>query len=218
RAISGLGILESWSDDDGEKYGGKTLERLLEHERVEGSICVARWYGGVLLGPVRFRHLEEVGRGAIRVWRESVGDDKTKMVNGEGTELKRRRVHGAEEVRGDDAETKKMVDILHERDESIHVLRQLLEEKTRATTTTDQHKDGTTRTTANDEGISAVRSAAPSKVEKAAAQSPAKPGYDSMKLEVLKRLEKARDKTISVLLLRIEEAERKGASSQEGVG
>ncbi|KAK5051408.1 hypothetical protein LTR84_003060 [Exophiala bonariae] len=62
------------SDDDGEKYAGKRLEKVLNELDVQGTVVVARWYGGVLLGPVRFAHIENVAREAIGNWRRSVGD------------------------------------------------------------------------------------------------------------------------------------------------
>lgn len=61
------------SDDDGEKYAGKRLEKVLVELNVQGTVIVARWYGGVLLGPVRFTHIENVAREAIAMWRRSLG-------------------------------------------------------------------------------------------------------------------------------------------------
>lgn len=61
------------SDDDGEKYAGKRLEKVLNELNVQGTVVVARWYGGVLLGPVRFTHIENVARDAIARWTRSVG-------------------------------------------------------------------------------------------------------------------------------------------------
>lgn len=43
---------------------------------------VARWYGGVLLGPVRFEHVEACVRGAVEGWRrrEEEGREREKLV------------------------------------------------------------------------------------------------------------------------------------------
>ncbi len=65
-------LFETGSDDDGERYAGKKLERVLEEAGVEGAVVVARWYGGVLLGPVRFTHIEECAREAIGKWRDEM--------------------------------------------------------------------------------------------------------------------------------------------------
>lgn len=97
------------SDDDGEKYGGKRLEKVLEAEKVEGAVVVARWYGGVLLGPIRFTHIEVCAKEAIHRWKETVE--------------KRRRIEA------DEHERQNLIDILRERDQSIATLRSLLAEK-----------------------------------------------------------------------------------------
>ena len=153
-------MYDSGHSDDGEQYAGKKLENLLWNMDVAGSVVVARWYGGVMLGPVRFTHIEEVAKEAVREWRSAVVE-----------EGKRKKVEEAEEV-----ERKRLVGVLKGRDESIVVLRDLLAEKL-------QKKES--------EG-----------------KSPAKPmNYEPMNLQVLKRLEKARDGTISWILKEIDKAE-----------
>ncbi|EME89208.1 uncharacterized protein MYCFIDRAFT_89674 [Pseudocercospora fijiensis CIRAD86] len=54
------------SDDDGEKYAGKKVEKVLEALQAEGACVVARWWGGIMLGPVRFTHIESCARDAVR--------------------------------------------------------------------------------------------------------------------------------------------------------
>lgn len=83
--------------------------------RVEGAVVVARWYGGVMLGPVRFTHIEDVVRDAVRAWRQGEDSEEGKV----------RRVLEEERVR------RELVEELRERDASIRVLRELLESKTR---------------------------------------------------------------------------------------
>ncbi|KAI9685860.1 MAG: hypothetical protein M1822_004138 [Bathelium mastoideum] len=102
------------SDDDGEKYGGKQLEKVLEAENVEGAVVVARWYGGVLLGPVRFTHIETCAKEAIHQWKTAVAQEETK-----------RRCLETEEH-----EKQRLRMILGERDQSIITLRSLLALKT----------------------------------------------------------------------------------------
>ena len=43
-------------DDDGEKLAGRKILEILISNEDQGLICVARWCGGILLGPVRFDH------------------------------------------------------------------------------------------------------------------------------------------------------------------
>ncbi len=101
------------SDDDDEKYGGKRIEKVLNELDVEGGLVVARWYGGVLLGPARFTHIENAAREAIQLYKNSVEDA-----------VKKRRLEVNES-----REKERLVQSLEERDQSIIVLRQLLAEK-----------------------------------------------------------------------------------------
>ncbi|KAJ3019770.1 hypothetical protein HKX48_001786 [Thoreauomyces humboldtii] len=67
----------SGSDDDGERYGGSTILRVLEkYGCVDVCVVVSRWYGGQMLGPIRFRHIEETTLESLKVggW---VGKPKT---------------------------------------------------------------------------------------------------------------------------------------------
>ncbi|EIM24190.1 ribosomal protein S5 domain 2-like protein [Wallemia mellicola CBS 633.66] len=57
--------LKSGYDDDGEKYAGK---RILEQittktpygQTIDALIVVSRWYGGQMLGPIRFEHIKNL--------------------------------------------------------------------------------------------------------------------------------------------------------------
>ncbi|KAI9708389.1 MAG: hypothetical protein M1820_004093 [Bogoriella megaspora] len=103
-------------DDDGEKFGGKHVVQVLDAEKVEGAVVVARWYGGVLLGPVRFTHIEECTRQAVRAWKTAVAAEAEK----------KRRLETEEKDR------MRLVGVLGERDQSIATLRALLLEKEKA--------------------------------------------------------------------------------------
>lgn len=109
-------LFTTGSDEDGERYAGKKLERVLEAANVEGAIVVARWYGGVLLGPVRFVHIEECARDAIRRWRE-----RTRV----GDEERNKKIKLAD----DEREKARLSTELAERDSSIVMLRKLLADK-----------------------------------------------------------------------------------------
>lgn len=58
--------LQEDKEDDGERWGG---DRVLRVTREEGAadvlVVVSRWYGGELLGPVRFEHIENAARAAL---------------------------------------------------------------------------------------------------------------------------------------------------------
>ncbi|KAG9831738.1 ribosomal protein S5 domain 2-like protein, partial [Aureobasidium melanogenum] len=112
--VGSVRTLETGTDDDGERYGGRHVLKVLEEMRVEGALVVARYYGGVMLGPVRFAHIENSARDAIRAWRQ----------NEDSEGLKRRRVED------EDMEKASLIVELADRDQNILVLRRLLEEKT----------------------------------------------------------------------------------------
>lgn len=54
------------NDDDGEDAAGGRLAHLLELLGADDClVVVTRWFGGVLLGPQRFKHINEVARLAV---------------------------------------------------------------------------------------------------------------------------------------------------------
>ena len=112
RALNSHRLFDTGHDDDGEKYGGKTLEKVLSSADVEGAVVVARWYGGVMLGPVRFDHIKACAQEAIAGW-----------IQERERRVKRQRVQDKDERR------QGLIRVLPERDESIIVLRGLLAEK-----------------------------------------------------------------------------------------
>jgi hypothetical protein len=85
-----LGTVSTKSDDDGEEFAADHLERTLgtflsdmrlaQEKRKENeqgkiksqfllengiAVCVSRWFGGVLLGPDRFKHIKSVSSKAL---------------------------------------------------------------------------------------------------------------------------------------------------------
>ncbi len=155
-------ICTTGSDDDGEKYAGKRLERVLIDLNVEGTVVVARWYGGIMLGPVRFTHIENAAKDAIRQWKSKQqplpgmypdgGRVGTGDANGGASASGTKRLKVGPDVddgkgRGkdvtstvdsatkDEAERSRLARQLVERDNSIIVLRGLLAEKTAAAAT-----------------------------------------------------------------------------------
>lgn len=54
-------------DDDGEDAAGKRLLHLLQIlDATNVLIVVSRWFGGVLLGPARFTHINNAARSLLR--------------------------------------------------------------------------------------------------------------------------------------------------------
>jgi len=46
-------------DDDGEKWGGEKILKVMKAAGViDAVVVVSRWYGGIMLGPARFTHIE----------------------------------------------------------------------------------------------------------------------------------------------------------------
>ncbi|KAL9035343.1 MAG: hypothetical protein Q9214_006625, partial [Letrouitia sp. 1 TL-2023] len=81
--------------DDGERYGGKTLEKLLVALNVSGAVVVGRYYGGVMLGPVRFEHIKNCATEAILQWQQ---EQKDHMREGSSKRVKTTATEEKEEV------------------------------------------------------------------------------------------------------------------------
>ena len=128
-ALDAKRLLEIGHDDDGEKYGGKALEKVLVETEVEGAVVVARWYGGVMLGPVRFDHIKNCARDAIMQWSSE-----------------RERSAKKAKFREDEAERTRLIQILPERDQSITVLRDLLAEKNQQSSSASGEKRSPAKT------------------------------------------------------------------------
>lgn len=59
------------SSDDGEQYGGSHLLKVLNEEgTVDVLVVCSRWFGGTMLGPIRFQHIERSARAALEGWTE----------------------------------------------------------------------------------------------------------------------------------------------------
>lgn len=179
KTIAGKSLFTTGSDDDGEKFAGKKLEKVLNELNAEGAVVVARWYGGTLLGPVRFTHIEYVAKQAIARSRGNALPEPP---------TKKAKPDFAPAV-DDPAETQRLVKQLKDRDNSIITLRQLLSEKQKQGSSHDQSQSA----------IQAVPSSTPTTT----------PDYASMTLIKLKQLDKARDATISWILKQIDAAEAK---------
>ncbi|KAF2207489.1 hypothetical protein CERZMDRAFT_51028 [Cercospora zeae-maydis SCOH1-5] len=113
QSIGKAKLYVSGSDDDGEKYAGKKIEKVMEVCNTTGSVVVARWWGGIMLGPVRFTHIETVARDSIRACESHRAE----------AGAKRRKAFEEKE------EHAKLCKTLADRDGSIVVLRKLAADK-----------------------------------------------------------------------------------------
>ena len=133
-----------------------------------------------MLGPVRFAHIENCAREAIRNWQEQ----------------ETRKAQKRKKDLDDASKVVDLVKVLSARDQSISVLRALAAEKERSIHTL---KSKDLQDATGDDG-------ADPKPEAASRTTPAM-DYSIMPLDRLKALEKARDATLSFLLKRIDKAE-----------
>lgn len=57
-------------DDDGEQWAGSKVSRVMQHEGVlDAVVIVSRWFGGTLLGPARFTHIETCASEVCRAFK-----------------------------------------------------------------------------------------------------------------------------------------------------
>ncbi|EMC93168.1 hypothetical protein BAUCODRAFT_125053 [Baudoinia panamericana UAMH 10762] len=181
-------------DDDGEKYAGKKVEKVLEQMQVVGACVVARWYGGVMLGPVRFTHIETCAKEAVRKWQEHLAEEQRK---------KRR-------VEAEAMEKETLMVTLTERDQSIDVLRKMAVEKEKRVKDALVAGMEALQGKLNGEAMDESNSAQHANPKILNVLSPIKTAldYGALPVERLRVMEKARDATLNFLLKRIEKAEK----------
>jgi uncharacterized protein UPF0029 len=176
-------MFETGSDDDGEKWAGKRVESVLVDENVVGTVLVARWFGGEMLGPARFRWIETVAREAVGRFKRAEADggeqrDGKKIKVDEDIEGKSGGLMRPEDVQ---KERRRLIAELAERDRNVSVLRALLSEK-------QAKLDGVASPMQN---------------------SPAKSfDYASMSLVRLQAMEKARDASVAFLLKELDKVDK----------
>ncbi|KAL1745056.1 ribosomal protein S5 domain 2-type protein [Schizophyllum fasciatum] len=75
---SGLGGPEDFelvvgSKDDGEQWAGNRILRVMEaHGVLDAVVVVSRWYGGTMLGPARFDHIETCAAEVCQAFKKKV--------------------------------------------------------------------------------------------------------------------------------------------------
>lgn len=182
-------IYDVGSDEDGEKYAGKKLEKLLVDVNVVGAVVVARWWGGIMLGQVRFDHIVNTAREAIISWQDSIKSQPL---------TKKMKIEAPESLTPEqEAEQKaRLAKQLTDRDTSISVLRELLAEKKVA-----KAKPANAQST-------------PEQAQSCKPVANSKTDYVSMSIAKLRQLEKARDTTISWILKQIDEVEASQSDRQ----
>ncbi|KAK2463136.1 hypothetical protein APHAL10511_004791 [Amanita phalloides] len=58
-------------DDDGEKWAGNRILQVMQRLAIiDAVVIVSRWYGGVLLGPARFTHIESCAEQVCREFKK----------------------------------------------------------------------------------------------------------------------------------------------------
>ncbi|EXJ58946.1 hypothetical protein A1O7_06377 [Cladophialophora yegresii CBS 114405] len=222
------------SDDDGEKYGGRRLETVLSSMGVEGVIIVARWYGGVMLGPARFTHMENCAKEAINSWLDSLGGAQQQqqqqrqqehVASSSSSSSKKPRVDGAGTGGGnagthdhdDRADRARLANQLDERDQNIVVLRGLLAEMTKgkgkgkassASTDAGTGSGSGIETHKRDGALDSSPAPEPSSTASTTASPLKKLEYTAMPLARLRQLERARDATIAFILRQLDKAEQ----------
>lgn len=212
RTLSAKVTYTTGSDDDGEKYAGKRLERVLIDLDVQGTVVVARWYGGVLLGPVRFTHMEMVAREAIKMSQRAT--DRTGGGDGPDSEKRHKiagdsagRPGGVGDSLGDDADRARLARQLVERDKSIIILRDLLAEKTSLAAHTPAEAGTLNSQPPPQQGSLTTAPTASSSATVLTAPTIKTIDYTEMPIQRLRQLDKARDATIAFILKQIDKAE-----------
>jgi len=62
--------LRSGNEDDGENWAGSKVLKVMQIEGIiDAVVIVSRWYGGTLLGPARFSHIETCAQEACRAFK-----------------------------------------------------------------------------------------------------------------------------------------------------
>ncbi|KAI0000912.1 hypothetical protein BJV77DRAFT_1142104 [Russula vinacea] len=57
-------------EDDGELRAGGHILRVMRSEAImDAVVIVSRWYGGIMLGPVRFTHIQDCARNVCQVFK-----------------------------------------------------------------------------------------------------------------------------------------------------
>ena len=117
-----VGRTTGW-DDDGEKFAGRKLLELLVASEDEGLLCVARWYGGIQLGPVRFDHIIHVAADALATYH--IRERKTPLLAAPTIQAPK----VVPQVPSDEEERNKTIRTLKGKDMTIETLRSMITAK-----------------------------------------------------------------------------------------
>ncbi|THV05134.1 ribosomal protein S5 domain 2-like protein [Dendrothele bispora CBS 962.96] len=64
--------LKNGFSDDGEQWAGSKILKTMESLAIlDAVVIVSRWYGGIMLGPVRFSHIETCASEVCRAFKKS---------------------------------------------------------------------------------------------------------------------------------------------------
>ena len=81
RIVNSDGSVLEDCDDDGEQFAGNKLLTFIRNLDVKNAaVVVSRWFGGILLGPVRFDHITTSAKNALE--KGGLIDDRNTAGNG----------------------------------------------------------------------------------------------------------------------------------------
>jgi hypothetical protein len=164
----------------------------MEQLNVQGTIVVARWYGGVLLGPVRFKHIEDCAKEAVNLWRNPQQGGKRQRTDTPQSSDQTPSIPRIPlpVMRPEELQRKKqdLIRTLHRRDESVTTLRALLDEKKSV--------------------LQSIQKSQPSSSAGPTSSPSRKIDYESMTFARLLGLEQARDASLAFLLKEIDRVEK----------
>jgi len=112
-------------NDDGEKWAGRRLLEVLTSNEDQGILCVARWYGGIMLGPARFDHIVHVAADALATYH--LAQRKSPLLS--PPTIQGPKGSSATKSTADDNERERLVRVLRGKDMTVEYLRAMITAK-----------------------------------------------------------------------------------------
>ena len=111
-------------NDDGERWAGRKLLEVLTSNEDQGILCVARWYGGIMLGPARFDHIVHVAADALATYH--IAQRKSPLLS--SPTIQGPKVNSPT-LSKDENERERLVRVLRAKDMTIESLRAMITAK-----------------------------------------------------------------------------------------
>jgi Uncharacterized protein family UPF0029 len=112
-------------DDDGEKWAGRKLLEVLTSNEDQGILCVARWYGGIMLGPARFDHIIHVAADALATYH--IAQRKSPLLS--APTIQSPKVNSPTKMAMDENERERLIRVLRAKDMTVESLRAMITAK-----------------------------------------------------------------------------------------